>query len=123
MASLNIPNFDWDDQTTISTRWEKYNKRFENLCVALNVEEEKQKLALFLNYVGEEVYDIYDNLSGNAENFAEAVAVYTHTSTRRKTLNSKFTHLENWGRTPEKQHINTTYVLNNKQIDANLEKT
>ena len=64
-VSLNIPSFpkfDLDEYNTISTRWEKYKKRFLNLCVALNVEEEKQKLALFLNYIGEEAYDIYDNL-------------------------------------------------------------
>lgn len=65
ISTLNLPTFpkfDTDDFTTISTRWEKYKKRFLNLCVALNVEEDKQKLALLLNYIGEEAYDIYDNL-------------------------------------------------------------
>ena len=79
-TSLNIPNFpkfDLDDYNTISTRWEKYKKRFLNLCVALNVVEEKQKLALFLNYIGEEAYDIYDNLlvAGTAETFEAAVEI------------------------------------------------
>lgn len=64
-VALNIPNFpkfDLDDYNTISTRWEKYKKRFINLCVALNITDDKQKLALLLNYIGEEAYDIYDNL-------------------------------------------------------------
>ena len=37
---LNIPSFptfDLDDQTIIVTRWEKYKKRFSNLCVTLNI--------------------------------------------------------------------------------------
>jgi hypothetical protein len=65
VSTLNMPSFpsfDTDDVTTIATRWTKYKKRFQNLCVAVNVTEDKQKLALLLNYVGEEVYDIYDSL-------------------------------------------------------------
>ena len=81
VANLNIPSFptfDLDDQTTIATRWEKYKKRFSNLCVALNIKDDKQKLALFLNYVGEELYDIYDNLlvpteDGTHETYEHAI--------------------------------------------------
>ena len=47
---------------TIATRWTKFKKRFENLCIALTITDDKQKLALLLNYVGEEVFDIYDSL-------------------------------------------------------------
>ena len=66
-----------DDYTTVSTRWEKYKKRFLNLCVALNVKEDTQKLALFLNYIGEEAYDIYDNLLAPEadKTFANAVEI------------------------------------------------
>ena len=45
-----------------ATRWVKYRKRFENELIALNVTNGSQKLPLLLNYVGEECYDIYDNL-------------------------------------------------------------
>lgn len=81
ISTLNLPTFpkfDTDDFTTISTRWEKYKKRFLNLCVALNVEEDKQKLALLLNYIGEEAYDIYDNLlvPGTDETFANAITIF-----------------------------------------------
>lgn len=73
----SFPKFDLDDYNTISTRWEKYKKRFLNLCVALNVNDEKQKLALFLNYIGEEAYDIYDNLlvTGTEQTYDTAVAL------------------------------------------------
>ena len=75
-----FPKFYLDDQNTISIRWEKYKKRFDNLSVALNIKDDKQKLALFLNYAGEELYDIYDNLlvpgavvPENSTEFAEAI--------------------------------------------------
>ena len=65
VANLNIPpfpKFDLDDHHTISIRWEKYKKRFSNLCTALNITNEPQKLALFLNYAEEELYNVYDSL-------------------------------------------------------------
>ena len=64
VKNLNMPvfpPFDLDDYTTVGTRWTKYKKRFANFCVALHVTDDKQKLALLLNYVGEEAYDIYDS--------------------------------------------------------------
>ena len=59
-------------------RWKKYKKRFLNLCVALNIQDDKQKLALLLNYVGEELYDIYDSLlvpttDGSHETYEHAI--------------------------------------------------
>ena len=65
MANVNIPpfpNFELDDHNTVSIRWDKYKKCFSNLCVALNINDEPQKLASFLNDVGEGMYDIYDSL-------------------------------------------------------------
>ena len=70
LSTINLPpfpKFDLDDTTTISTRWLKYKKRFANLCIALNVQDQKQKLAMLLTYVGEEVYDIFDSLNVDAE--------------------------------------------------------
>ena len=65
VANLNIPSFpkfDMDDQNTLAIRWEKYKKRFQNLCTAMNLTDNTQKLALLLNYGGDEFYDVYDNL-------------------------------------------------------------
>ena len=65
VVNLNLPvfpTFSTDEYSTISTRWRKYKKRFENLCIALSVTDTKQKMALLLNYIGEEVYDIYESL-------------------------------------------------------------
>ena len=41
----------------------KYKKRFENLVLAVNVQDGAQKKALLLNYLGDEAYNIYENLS------------------------------------------------------------
>ena len=67
MATSNLmlpafPPFSLDEYSTISTRWRKYGKRFENLVLALNVQDGAQKKALLLNYLGEEAYDVYENL-------------------------------------------------------------
>ena len=91
VSTLNMPSFpsfDTDDVTTIATRWTKYKKRFQNLCVALNITEDKQKLALLLNYVGEEVYDIYDSLlvPGTDETYANAITLFdTHFNPKTNT--------------------------------------
>ena len=91
VANLNIPSFpkfDLDDYNTISTRWEKYKKRFVNLCVALNVNDDKQKLALLLNYIGEEAYDVYDNLltPGTDETFNNALELLNGHFTPKKNI-------------------------------------
>ena len=46
-----FPPFTLDEYGTISTRWRKYKKRFENLVLALNVHD------------GDEAYDVYESLS------------------------------------------------------------
>ena len=58
-----FPPFSLDEYSTISTRWRKYIKRFENLVLALNVQDGAQKKALLLNYLGDEAYDVSENLS------------------------------------------------------------
>ena len=62
-----FPQFDVEEFSTVAIRWTKYKKRFENLCVALNVSNDKQKLAMLMNYVGERVNDIYESLLTNEE--------------------------------------------------------
>ena len=45
----------------------KYKRKFENLVVALNVTDDRQKKALLLNYIGQEAYKVYENLTSGAE--------------------------------------------------------
>ena len=67
LTLLSFPVFTLDDYTTISACWKKYKRRFENLVVALNVTDDRQKKALLLHYIGEEAYKVYENLTSGAE--------------------------------------------------------
>ena len=58
-----FPPFSLDKYSTISTRWKKYKKRFENLVLALNIQDSAQTKALLLKYLGDETCDVYENLS------------------------------------------------------------
>ena len=80
-SSLQIPtfpSFSLDETTTIVTWWEKYKKTFDNLLIALNVTNDSQKLPLSLNYVGEECYEIYDNLliPGMQESYSNVIQFF-----------------------------------------------
>ena len=58
----------------VATRWKQIKKWFNILCDALTVMDNKQKLAMFLNYVGEEVY-VYENvLTEDNHTFNEVIA-------------------------------------------------
>ena len=78
-AAVNVslpafPQFDVEEFSTVAVRWTKYKKRFENLCIALNVSNDRQKLAMLMNYAGERVNDIYDSLLGEQdETFENAI--------------------------------------------------
>lgn len=78
-AAVNVslptfPQFDVEEFSTVAIRWTKYKKRFENLCIALNVSNDRQKLAMLMNYAGERVNDIYDSLLGEQdETFGNAI--------------------------------------------------
>ena len=44
------------------------NENFQNFQnIALNVTDDRQKKALLLNYIGEEAYEVYENLINRAE--------------------------------------------------------
>ena len=62
-----FPQFDVEEFSTVAVRWTKYKKRFENLCIALNVSNDKQKLAMMLTYAGERVNDIFESLLGDKD--------------------------------------------------------
>ena len=63
-----FPPFSLDEHSTISTRWRKHKKCFENLVLALNFQDGAQKKALLLNYLGDKACNIYENLSTGRSN-------------------------------------------------------
>ena len=74
VATRPVNLFSLDETTTIATRWEKYKKRFVKLLIDRCGTKVSQKLALLLNDIGEEYYDIYDNLliPGTQESYNNA---------------------------------------------------
>ena len=59
---LSFPIFDITEGTTIATRWKKYKRKFEILCNTLAVTADKQKVSMLLNYVGDDTFEIYENI-------------------------------------------------------------
>ena len=128
VSSLHIPvfpSFSLDETTTTATQWVKYKKRFENLLIALNVTNDSQKLALLLNYVVEECYDIYDNLliPGTEESHSNAIRLFDGHFKPKSNIS-----YEIYTFSRIKQNANETiskflYVSNNKQLNMILEKT
>ena len=57
-----IPVFSPDPWHTVATRWYRWSMRFENYVDLKNVTEDKQKRALMLHCVGEEVHLIFETL-------------------------------------------------------------
>lgn len=65
VANLNLPHFpvfDISEIETLPQRWKTYKQRFEILCTAIGVKDEKQKLSMLLTYVGEKMYEIYEQI-------------------------------------------------------------
>ena len=79
VKNLNLPSFpcfDVTEVTTIVTRCSKYKKKFTLLCSAVGVTDNKQKLSMILTYLGDEAYDIYENLiTPGDKTFDEVVTV------------------------------------------------
>ena len=70
MSSLPpFPSFDITDQVSLGPSWEKWLNRFENFLIALNVNNDARKKALLLHYAGEAVYDIYDTLQADDDDY------------------------------------------------------
>ena len=58
-----LPSFDAENQENLAARWQRWFARFENLMVALDVEDDKCKRALLLHYMGESTLDIFETLA------------------------------------------------------------
>lgn len=66
VKNLNLPSFPAftcsEDVSTLHSSWLRYTKRFQLLCDALVVTESKQKLSMLLTYIGDDAYEIYENI-------------------------------------------------------------
>ena len=73
------------DEGNAGARWKKWLDKFENFLLVCNIEEDKRKKAMFLHYIGDEAYEIFESFtdeekgistkpenSGTAETTSEA---------------------------------------------------
>ena len=64
LSLSTFPVFDTQtDPTSIGPRWRKWMLRFENRIKAMNLTDPERKLALLLDYAGDDVHDDYLTLT------------------------------------------------------------
>ena len=96
VKNLNLPTFppfDITEVTTIATRWLKYKKKFNLLCTAVGVTENKQKLSMFFIYLGDDAYDVYENLLTPGEHTFEEIITLLDNYFQPKTNTSYETYI------------------------------
>ena len=83
VKNLNLPvfppfNCSGEDTSILYSSWKRYIKRFNLLCSSLVVTDDKQKLSLLLTLVGDEAYEIYENIMPDPEGktFADTVQAF-----------------------------------------------
>jgi hypothetical protein len=91
--AFSLPNFQKFDPSPdagdVVVRWNKWINRFRNMLAALAIDNDEQRKALFLHYIGEETYDIYETLTlpiageGEMQTDVAIRALTVHFSPRR----------------------------------------
>ena len=65
VANLNLstfPTFNLTGKDSLKTRWNKYLKRFNTLLKVIGVTDDGETLSMLLTYIGNEMYEIYENI-------------------------------------------------------------
>ena len=62
---------------SLSNRWTKYVKRFDISCSAITVTDPKQKLSMFLTFMGKDMWNSYVSIvTNNDTSFDDVVATF-----------------------------------------------
>ena len=61
------------DPTSIGQRWKTWKRRFETYLVAVNVTDDKQKLALLLYQAGQETQEIFETFTDTGDDYKTAI--------------------------------------------------
>ncbi|XP_071797802.1 uncharacterized protein [Asterias amurensis] len=86
MACSTMPNLDpfvfdpqSDEPTALSSKWDKWLKRFERAMVGYDINGAKRKRALLLHYGGEHLETVFDTLSdtGDENDYEQAIEALT----------------------------------------------
>ena len=85
-ALPTFPEFDVTHTSTQAARWKKWQSRFHNFLVAMNVTDKKRKRALLLHYAGEPTNDtLPDTTPGEGEDtFEKAIQALKNYFTPRQ---------------------------------------
>ena len=62
-----------DDELSAGLRWSKYLTKFENLMVAMDINDEERKKALLIHYAGDEVFDLLETVTNDDKETYEKV--------------------------------------------------
>ena len=65
VANLNLstfPTFNLTGKDSLKMRWNKYLKRFNTLLKVIGVTDDGETLSMLLTYIGNEMYEIYENI-------------------------------------------------------------
>ena len=73
-SQLNFPPFDTSEQSSLSQRWSRYVQKFSNFLTAMNISDKKRQRAMLLHFAGDSVYEIFETLPDNGEDYATAIA-------------------------------------------------
>ena len=57
------------EKLNLGIRWKKYLTKFENFLVAMNIKEDKRKVAMLLHFGGDYIRDIIDNAVPKVEGY------------------------------------------------------
>ncbi|XP_028418333.1 uncharacterized protein K02A2.6-like [Dendronephthya gigantea] len=94
MAERTLPYLEQfnahEDIASVGVRWTKWLKRFENLLIALDINDEKRQRALLFHYAGCEVADLFDTFpekdKGKDNDYSRAVELLTEYFSPKKNI-------------------------------------
>ena len=75
LSILQLEPFIMEDgqKLNLGFRWKKYLTKFENFLVAMNITEDKRKVAMLLHFGGDYVRDFIDNAVPKVEGYDATV--------------------------------------------------
>ena len=77
--------FNPEPATTAAARWDRWSARFDNYQIARDIKNDARKKALLLHFAGEDVFDINETKTHEAEETCELLksALTKHFSSKR----------------------------------------
>ena len=81
------------EKLNLGISWKKYLTKFGNFPVAININEDKWKVAILLQFGGDYIRDIIDNVLPKVEGY-DATVVYLRSITNRCNFENEDKHIK-----------------------------